>query len=307
MHAEDNRGKPALCLARHGARLDYALKAEGSNWCETAERPWDPPLTEQGQAQGTLLGEGIRNHMERLGRRPVSRIITSPLLRCVQTASAAAYKLGVPEICLEPALAEGMLEDWFRSWAIPGADSTWGGPPGARNGTPLAAGATLHSLADRPAGSLLLSPAEATEALRSSPDFASINISSSYVPLSANELGSANEPLAGYRWGTFETEAALAARMEAALAALAARYLPNAWCASSSVPESILCCSHGGPCAHAYQELLKDRAVSGLNAGYTALYCFVREASDDGTDRWAAPIAADQGHLASMESTAPRF
>lgn len=97
--------------------------------------------------------------------------------------------------------------------------------------------------------------------------------------------------------------------------------------------ETVLLCSHGGPCAHAHQHLLGDRATTGLVAGCTnstaprphahsctqhtrcqsglahhskvfnaladtALYIFVR--GEDG--RWNAPYAADQTHLKGLAS-----
>ena len=58
-----------------------------------------------------LDGAGVARHLHDLGRRPVRRIISSPLIRCVQTAAAAAVQLGVHEICIEPSLTEGMLEE----------------------------------------------------------------------------------------------------------------------------------------------------------------------------------------------------
>ena len=74
--------------------------------------------------QGTALGAGLKAHCERLGLPPVTRVVSSPLLRCVQTAAAAAAQLGVKTLGVEPGLAEGMLEEWYRSWGVPGADST---------------------------------------------------------------------------------------------------------------------------------------------------------------------------------------
>ena len=47
-----------LFLARHGERLDYDQLKKGIVWSHTAERPWDPPLTQTGEKQGSLLGGG---------------------------------------------------------------------------------------------------------------------------------------------------------------------------------------------------------------------------------------------------------
>jgi broad specificity phosphatase PhoE len=266
----------AICLARHGAREDYAYKSRGENWQLTHdERPWDPPLTAGGVQQGLALGVGLQAHCQRLGLPPVTRVLSSPLLRCVQTAAAAAKRLGVSTVSLEPGLAEGMLEEWYRSWGVPGADSTWGGPSSSPCGTPVDLD-RLHAACHVAAGTLLLQPAEAAKALEvSQPELAeAVRIDREYSVL---------EPQAEYRWPMFETEALLAARIKRTLKALGARY-PG---------ESILACSHGGPSVHAYRELLGARAKEGLLAGYTALFIFVR--GEDG--QFDAPVAADQSHL----------
>ena len=266
----------SVCVVRHGAREDYAFKSRGLNWQQTnPTRPWDPPLTQAGISQGSALGVGLRAHCERLGLPPVTRVISSPLLRCVQTAAAAAVQLGVSTISLEPGLAEGMLEEWYRSWGLPDADSTWGGPTNSPCGTPVDLN-SLHPGCHVPSGTLLLQPAEAEEALAASQPTLSalVQIDCAYAVL---------EPEAQYRWPDFETEAQLAARMKRTVEALEARYSG----------ETVLACSHGGPTGHSYRELLGDRAMEGLLAGYTALYIFVR----DGDGRWEAPIAADQSHL----------
>ena len=92
------------------------------------------------------------------------------------------------------------------------------------------------------------------------------------------------------RWGAFESEEALAQRMEAVLTTLSRRF-PG---------ESLLLCSHGGPCTRAYHRMLGEGRARKMNAGYTALYVFVR----DGT-RWDAPVAADQSHLTDAMRDAP--
>ena len=279
--------QPALCLARHGAREDYAHKARGENWQQSAARPWDPPLTAGGVEQGARLGTGLAAHLHRLGRRPVDRIISSPLLRCVQTAAAAAAELGMGEISVEPALTEGMLEHWYRSWAVPGADSTWGGPAHARMGTPSPPRGELHPASHQPAFELLMSAEEAEEALRAGGGeggYLGVRVSRTYRALAGFPLDR--------RWGAFESEEELSERMHQVLTALARRY-PS---------ETLLLCSHGGPCGHAYYRMVgEERARRDLQAGYTALYVFVRR----GAHGWDAPIAADQSHLQRRLQDAP--
>ena len=96
---------------------------EGRSWQQTAERPWDTPITDAGVKQAHALGQAIREHCARLGLPPVTRVFCSPLLRCVQTAAGLCDTLDPPatsppklRICVEPLLRETAGEDWYRSW-----------------------------------------------------------------------------------------------------------------------------------------------------------------------------------------------
>eukprot|EP00972_Heterocapsa_arctica_P035462 5219174-Heterocapsa_arctica.AAC.1 len=89
------------------------------DWVPTAERPWDPPLTPLGRLQAWRLGHRARHHAARLGLRPVSRVLSSPFERCVETAASAAQAMGVASIGIEPTLSEGMTEDFYHFWALP--------------------------------------------------------------------------------------------------------------------------------------------------------------------------------------------
>ena len=68
-------------------------------------------------------------------------VYTSPHIRCGQTVTHALKGIvedetttttssssAVTSISIELGLVESISEDWYRSWASPGADSTWGGP-----------------------------------------------------------------------------------------------------------------------------------------------------------------------------------
>ena len=83
---------------------------------------------------------------------PVTRVVSSPFVRAIQTAAAAARALGVSEVAVEPGMAEIMSDKWFGHWAVAGADSTWGGPQtkGPQPARPEAA---------TPAGGLIADPA----------------------------------------------------------------------------------------------------------------------------------------------------
>ena len=256
-----------LFLARHGERLDYDQLKKGVVWANDAARPWDPPLTPAGEEQGALLGSGAAVHASRLGLPPITRVISSPLLRCMQTAAAAAEKLGLP-VSVEPGLAEGVGEDWYRSWAVEGANGSWGAnsaPVSAQTATEPSA--ARRAEATQPAGTLLLDGKEYLGPRRDA----------SYVPVWPAEQHTSC-------WDRFETEEDLANRLTAVLLALHERY-PT---------ESILALSHGGPCAHGF------RGVTGLESpvtGYTALYVMVR---DDDAGKWTAPLVADTSHLTAQ-------
>ncbi len=157
---------------------------------------------------------------------------------------------------------------------MPGADSTWGGPSGSpvpTDGSPAlpdgppasAPSAERHEQATQPSGSLLL---DGTAYLGRRFDAA-------HAPVwPVERLDSC--------WGAFETEEALAVRLTAVLKALHARH-PT---------ESILLCSHGGPCALGFEGLTGRPSPV---AGYTALYAMVPDAAG----KWTAPLAGDTSHL----------
>ena len=142
---QDHRNTNLVIVVRHGERLDYTMRDNGENWIPTATRPWDPPLTNHGKQQATALGDAISDILtkHKFPNTKISAIYSSPLLRCRQTAAffSEAYRSeqqkynkatddnGVEfpmRVRVEHGLAESMNESWYRSWALQGADSTWG-------------------------------------------------------------------------------------------------------------------------------------------------------------------------------------
>ena len=126
-----------VIVARHGERLDYIRRDAGDPWTPTAEKPYDPPLTDHGTAQALRLGQYLATELPRLGVPPVRHVYTSPFLRCRQTSLAAAQglqqSLSSPSeteadivVRVEYGLCESFNDPWYRSWAIPGTDGTWG-------------------------------------------------------------------------------------------------------------------------------------------------------------------------------------
>ncbi|XP_020519237.1 uncharacterized protein LOC18428278 isoform X2 [Amborella trichopoda] len=73
---------------RHGNRLD-ALKR---SWKQTAQRPWDPPITVAGTCGAFFSGVILRNEGFQ-----IHRVLVSPFLRCIQTASTVIDALCASE------------------------------------------------------------------------------------------------------------------------------------------------------------------------------------------------------------------
>lgn len=88
-------------IARHGNRLDFV----NPDWFKSAERPYDPPLSEDGVIQAQELGQ-------RLLSEKIAHIFASPFLRTVQTATEVSKVLDLP-IKLEAGLSEWLNPDWM--------------------------------------------------------------------------------------------------------------------------------------------------------------------------------------------------
>jgi broad specificity phosphatase PhoE len=74
-------------------------------WRDTAERPYDTPLSEEGRLQARETGLFLQD-------KPVECIYSSPFLRAVETASGVAEVLNVP-IRIEHGLCELLKAEWF--------------------------------------------------------------------------------------------------------------------------------------------------------------------------------------------------
>ncbi len=90
-------------IARHGNRIDFVNPA----WFNTAERPFDPHLSEDGIVQAQQLAQ-------RLKTESIKHIFVSPFLRTVQTAHEVADVLDLP-LKLEAGLGEWLNPDWMPS------------------------------------------------------------------------------------------------------------------------------------------------------------------------------------------------
>jgi len=88
-------------IARHANRLDFV----NPDWFLTAERRYDPPLSDDGTIQAQQLAK-------RLKGEKITHIFASPFLRTVQTANAVAEVMNLP-IKLETGLSEWLNPVWM--------------------------------------------------------------------------------------------------------------------------------------------------------------------------------------------------
>ena len=88
-------------IARHANRLDFV----NPDWFLTAERRYDPPLSDDGMIQAQQLAK-------RLKGKKIAHIFASPFLRTIQTAHAIAEVLDLA-IKLEIGLSEWLNPAWM--------------------------------------------------------------------------------------------------------------------------------------------------------------------------------------------------
>ncbi|KAI8320582.1 hypothetical protein GQ54DRAFT_318017 [Martensiomyces pterosporus] len=125
---------PAGCITcyfvRHGERIDHI----DDTWAATSPTPYDPPLTSDGHKQARKTGhlireleteaaDGLPDAQEALEQTEY-HILTSPFLRCVQTAdelfrgfqeqhAVSAHRPIDWHLALEPGLSELMNDSYF--------------------------------------------------------------------------------------------------------------------------------------------------------------------------------------------------
>ena len=88
-------------IARHGNRIDFV----NPEWFNTAERPYDPHLSDD----GILKAQKLANHL--IGKN-ITQIFASPFLRTVQTANEIAKVLDL-DIKLDWGLCEWLNHEWM--------------------------------------------------------------------------------------------------------------------------------------------------------------------------------------------------
>ena len=88
-------------IARHGNRLDFV----NPEWFNTAERRYDPPLSDDGVVQAQELAARLKNEA-------ITQIFVSPFLRTIQTANEVAQVLDLP-LKLEWGFCEWLNPQWM--------------------------------------------------------------------------------------------------------------------------------------------------------------------------------------------------
>ncbi|KAG7566296.1 Histidine phosphatase superfamily clade-1 [Arabidopsis suecica] len=83
-------GYQNIFVMRHGDRIDNFEPL----WVSTAERPWDPPLVQDGMIRAFRTGQRIRSQIG----FPIHRVFVSPFLRCLQTASEVVAALSAVNV-----------------------------------------------------------------------------------------------------------------------------------------------------------------------------------------------------------------
>jgi broad specificity phosphatase PhoE len=261
-----------IVVARHGERLDYYVRdnpdvASGqTNWVASASRPFDPPLTIRGHEQALKLGQHLVAKLEKLELPQISEIYSSPLLRCRETAYAArsgwvSDESMVP-VRVEPGLVESLNEQWYRSWALPGSDGTWGFRIDTDNGFDSE---LIHPLSKQPVQALL-------EEWKSD-----ARLDHTYIPKT-----SVSEPYCFYP-SLFETNLQQRNRMKEVVASL------------SQPGKTVMLVSHGGPATHLYAELTKNCWFVHGKSKYCC-YSIYKKDDADGDGAWK-PLEVNQSQF----------
>eukprot|EP00730_Choanoeca_flexa_P015683 TRINITY_DN7255_c0_g1_i3.p1 TRINITY_DN7255_c0_g1~~TRINITY_DN7255_c0_g1_i3.p1 ORF type:complete len:419 (+),score=120.41 TRINITY_DN7255_c0_g1_i3:118-1257(+) len=97
-----NEDETMLFVVRHGQRADESQGEVFREFFANTTRPYDPPLTSLGIEQAQDAAEYLK---QQHAKYQFKHVLSSPLLRCVQTSAIIAAELELP-LVLVPGLAE---------------------------------------------------------------------------------------------------------------------------------------------------------------------------------------------------------
>lgn len=93
-------------IVRHSSRLDgdppWAFPELNEEWVDRDDRPYDTPISDYELPCSQAIGVPLQAY-------DFTRIISSPLRRCLQTAAVLASHLGLPEVDVSLDVAEPMV------------------------------------------------------------------------------------------------------------------------------------------------------------------------------------------------------
>lgn len=278
------KGPTCVVLLRHGQREDYVAyeEGQGAEWVASSPRPWDPCLAAEGFAQAELAAERLRVELRGLGLPPPSCIYSSPLVRCVETAGVVANHFGIPSILVEEGLVETICEAWFRQWAVPGANTKWGGPPGASMARPVAASECVQG---PPVEEGLRAEARQADGTLfwTAPQLANLVNMPCAKMVAAHHESVVSIRGGQYCWGHFETRAEVTSRALETVTTRAAQY-PG---------RTLVFVSHGSPTQNGYYALVGER-VPEKSGGMTAMSILRRAQVASGL--WEPLVKNDVSH-----------
>lgn len=280
-----------IVIVRHAERVDYVTEG----WTQSADKPWDTPITEHGYLQSQKAGAHVVKLCHQHSLPPVSRVITSPLTRCVETAAHIIKGIAtstkeitgtehtISLLDMDPSLSEAICRKWYQSWAFKGiSDSTWGGPKNF-DWSALAEEdleEMLHERATDAAHTLHLTHSDADVVLAkvSQRIGVPIRINTEYQP----HIGPAE--LDRFTYGVFESEEHVMERMAGL-------------CHKVDRPDTTtVLVTHGGPSGSCFSHLTGQNYVS---VGFTCVHVLVQDPNKilQREKGWQALVVADTSHL----------
>ena len=280
----DGGRKSIVAVARHGERLDYVKRdRDRVNWVKTADQPWNPPLTDRGKEQGKALGRYLYNVLKERDLPPLGlSVYSSPLLRCRSTAAAAIEGYQEQEsssssseptrrVRVEEGLIETINQDWYRSWALPSSDGTWGHRERDEHGNTIdPTKAELHPAAQSPIQDMVLDWKTTTE----NEDWMDYDYEST------------TRITTEHCWGLWETRPDLQERMARVLSTVA------------KPGECTLLLSHGGPVTFLFSHLTQQ---SWKVHGISSYACFSLYEQEEENGRWIPLVVNESRHVQDLK------